>query len=100
MNKPFIVQIDIDLQEILPKFIENRQKDLEMIKIYLENKDLIKIEVIAHKLAGNAGSYGFTHLGKIGLELEAACQSADLNTIKSKYEEYLNYMKFVQVEFV
>lgn len=99
MGKTFSVQIDIKLKEIFPTYLSNRQNDLKVIKLALQVKDLAKIEAVAHKLAGNAGSYGLTALGEMAFELEAACQREDLLVIKAKYEQFLNYMKNLQIEY-
>lgn len=34
-----------------------------------------KVEHLAHKLAGTAGSYGFHEVGEIAAELEALCEA-------------------------
>lgn len=93
------VTIDKDLQEIVPMFIDNRQKDLKEIKVFLEETDLAGIQNIAHKLAGNAGSYGFTGLGQIGADMEEACKANDLEKVQSLYQNFIDYMENVEVVY-
>ena len=100
MSAKFVVTVDKDIEEIVPMFLDNRQKDIESLKHHIQADELKEIEVIAHKLAGNAGSYGFADLGKIGAALEQACKDQDIETIKIKYQEFCDYMTNVEVEFI
>ena len=100
MSAKFVVTIDKDIEEIVPMFLDNRQKDIESIKQHILDSELGQIEVISHKLAGNAGSYGFTDLGKIGAALEQACKDQNIEAIKIKYQEFCDYMTNVEVEFL
>ncbi len=99
MSNKIIVKIDSDLKEIVPMFIDNRHKDLSELDECLSNKNIQSIEVIAHKLAGNAGSYGFMDLGKIGASLEDACKANDLENIKKFILEYKDFMSKLEVEY-
>ena len=99
MSEKNVVKIDKDLEEIIPMFVDNRHKDIQEIRTHLENNDLTAIEVIAHKLAGNAGSYGFMDLSKIGADMEASCKTNDLDSIKAQFENYKNFMDNLVVEF-
>jgi len=99
MSQIIIVTIDSELQEIVPSFLENRKKDLIQIKDFLANSKWDNIESIAHKLAGNAGSYGFNDLGNIGASLEDACKAGDVTAIHDYCAQYQNYMDNLQVEF-
>jgi len=99
MSSKIIVTIDSDLKEIVPTFLENRNKDLIQIEDFLTQSNWESIESIAHKLAGNAGSYGFNELGEIGANLEEACKSANVTSIHDYCTKYQDYMENLQVEF-
>ncbi len=99
MPQAIIVTIDSDLQEIIPSFLENRKKDLSKIEEYLQTSNWSHIESIAHKLAGNAGSYGFDELGHIGASLEQACQSNHVEAIRDYCQQYQHYMDHLEVKF-
>ncbi len=99
MSEERIVYIDEDLKEIIPSFLDNRQKDLTLIKEHLAAEQWSHIESIAHKLAGNAGSYGFEELGIIGAKLEESCQQGDVATIKQYCDQYNQYMNNLKVEY-
>ena len=99
MTERRIVFIDKDLKEIVPSFLDNRRKDLDLIATHLSNQEWTHIESIAHKLAGNAGSYGFNDLGKIGAQLEEACQEGNHEDATKLCAQYKDYMDNLKVEF-
>ncbi len=99
MTEKVIVQIDKDIEEIVPMFLDNRQKDLKEIDAFLLEKNFQGIEVISHKLAGNAGSYGFTDLGLIGAKMEACCQNENLEEVKEQFELYKSYLSNLEVVY-
>lgn len=99
MGGKIVVKIDKDLEDIIPGFLENRRKDLEKIDNAISQNDLKTIESIAHKLAGNAGSYGLDDLGEIGMKLETAAGSEDASLVKNLYQSYKEYMSNLTIEF-
>lgn len=99
MSEKIIVTVDADLEEIIPTFLENRHKDQDIMKNALETNDLATIESIAHKLAGNAGSYGLDELGEIGAQLESACQSGDRDSVKELFRNYSNYLANLEIKY-
>lgn len=99
MSEKIIVTIDADLEEIIPTFLENRQKDIGKIDQALESMDLKAIESIAHKLAGNAGSYGLDELGELGASLESACQSENKEKVDELCQGYKDYLSRLEIKF-
>ncbi len=95
----FEVTVDVDLEDIIPAFLKNRNDDIEKLKELVSLKDLKSIEVIAHKLAGNAGGYGFVELGEVGRRMESAAQSEDLQVISDEFENYKNYMLNLEIKY-
>lgn len=91
--------IDSDLKDIMPSFLQNRAKDLVNISQALGSKDFKTIQVIGHKLAGNAGSYGLADLGEIGAKIEMAAIKNDSEDLKRLYSEYKSYMDNLEIEF-
>lgn len=95
-----IVEVDKDLEEIFPPFIANREKDIVDLKDFISKKDYKSIEVIGHRLAGNAGSYGLPELGSIGAELENAAIAIEESKVVSLVDQYDQYMKSLELKFV
>lgn len=99
MGEKIVVTIDADLEEIIPTFLENRRKDLDTIRDALASDDLAAIESIAHKLAGNAGSYGLDDLGEIGAKMESACQTRNVDETKELFQDYCSYLENLEIKY-
>lgn len=55
----------------------------------IERKDVSTITSIAHKIKGNAGSFGFDEFGRLAQSLEREAKTENF----SKMEELINTMK-------
>lgn len=96
----FTVTVDKDLEDIVPNFMKNRNKDIIELKALLAAEDYSSIEKIAHKVAGSSGGYGFDQLGKIAKEIELKAMSGETGPIPSLIENFQAYVENVQIEFV
>jgi len=95
-----IVEIDSDLKEIMAPFLVNREKDMTSITEFLASNKIKEIEVLAHKIAGNAGGYGLPDLGKMGKAMEYAAQKSDIENIKKLHQQMKQYLKDLEIKFV
>ena len=98
-QEPFEVSIDSDLEEIMPMFLQNRQKDLDQLPTLFNEQKFNEIRVIAHKLAGNAGSYGLSELGEVGANMEDACLKNDIQKVEACIQDYQSYMKNLVIKY-
>lgn len=98
-NDKIVISVDKDLKEIMPMFLENRNKDISLLKTAISSKDFAQITVIGHKLAGNAGSYGFPDLGDIGVAIESAAISKLGDEILKLIDSYEFYLSNLVVEY-
>ncbi|MEN8191091.1 MAG: response regulator [Thermodesulfobacteriota bacterium] len=58
------------MAKLIPRFLENKQKDVEDMKIALESGRLDRLKSIAHAVKGTSWMYGFKELGDACLVLE------------------------------
>ncbi len=87
------VIIDVDLEELIPGFMENRVKDVEKLRNALSASDNKNIQSIGHSLKGVGGGYGFDEISRLGAEIESAAKadsSEDIGNYVSKLEHYLS----------
>ena len=97
----FVVEVDADLEELIPGFLNNRQADLEKIRMAIADADFNSIQSIAHSIKGVGGGYGFDRLSEIGFELENNAKlknATELSALSNAMEEYLNKLEIVYVE--
>jgi len=88
-----VYEIDKELEEIVPAFMNARKKDIESLKNFFAEKNYEELRSIGHKVKGTAGSYEFMELSEIGGRLEKAAADHDdeaLDKIVKEYEVHIN----------
>ena len=78
-----------EIKDLIPGYLVNRSKEIKLLSNLLSDCNLIDINKIGHKLAGNAGSYGLDELGKIGERLEFATNLTDIPQVLLDYKRLL-----------
>lgn len=91
--------IDKDLEDVFPGYLDNRHKELVELKTLIDNQDLGKLKVLAHRLAGNAGSYGLAFLSEVGSKMEADCLKSDLSRMSDYYSQIKVYLEELSYEY-
>ena len=84
--------IDDDLADLVPEYLKNRRLELGELKKLLEKGDFEMIQTLGHRLKGNAKSYGFEPLGKLGSHLEEASRIKNADEIKDIIDEIRVYL--------
>lgn len=90
------IQIDSMLKELIPQYLETRKKEIVKLKEFLQTNEIHELERLAHKMAGNSGSYGFHQMGKYAKELELLCQQTSqdgADDLIAKIEHYINHLE-------
>ena len=101
-TEEFTVQIDEELADLIPEFLENRQLDVVKIRQMLqENSTSInEIQRIGHNMKGSGGGYGFDEISYIGKGIEEAAKQNDKQEIAKlagRLEQYITHVKVVPV---
>lgn len=94
------VNIDADLQDLIPQFIENRKKDIETLDLLVANDDLTAIANLAHKIKGAAAGYGFVYLSDLAAQMEIAAKSHQSAPLKSLIEQMKRHFSNLEIHFV
>jgi len=100
LNNRIIVRIDEDLEEIVPVFLRNRQKDITAIHEALHKGDFEDIRVRGHSMKGVGSGYGFEPVTTLGARLEKAATAEDDAEIRRAVAELADYMSRVDVVYV
>lgn len=93
-----IVHVDPDLEELIPGYLSNREKDIAAIHAALDKKDLDAIRIIGHSMKGSGRGYGFEAITEIGSLIEAAAKEAkhdDIPLLAGRLEDYLTRIEIV-----
>jgi HPt (histidine-containing phosphotransfer) domain-containing protein len=91
------VEVDPDLVDLVPGFLDNRRADVDNIRVALDRGDYKSIHRIGHNLKGDSGALGFDGLGEVGRELERAALAQDDDGIRSQVTRLTDYLERVEV---
>ena len=72
------VRVDPLLETLVPRFLENRKRDVVALQGALADEDFDTIQSLGHAMKGTGGAYGFEAISALGSEMEIAgkCQDA------------------------
>jgi HPt (histidine-containing phosphotransfer) domain-containing protein len=96
----YIVEIDKDIDDLIPNFLNNRKKDLDEFEALLKDKNFNQICLEAHNFKGTSGSYGFFNAQELGIALEKASIEKDVTKAKSLIDELKEYFSNLQIIYV
>jgi HPt (histidine-containing phosphotransfer) domain-containing protein len=95
------IEISNELQDLIPIFKEETEKNLNLLKEAIYNKDFEKIQFISHKIKGSCGSYGFDKVSKLAKQIEENSKTIkSIEEINKIFNELLDYFNNVEIIFV
>lgn len=95
-----VVEIDPDLADLIPGFLENRGRDVLTLQKALMEKDWETIRVLGHRMKGAGGGYGFHGISDLGACLEQAAKLQDSAQIKELIGQLVDYLDRVVPRYV
>jgi len=93
------VTVDKDLEDLIPGFLANRQRDIEKVEAQLANGDFDGIRIVGHSMKGSGGGYGFPFITEIGARLERAAIARDVDIIRNAISELRHYLAQVEIVY-
>ena len=93
-----LVQVDPDMKEIVPEFLENARADLCVLGEALRGEDYETLRTLGHSMKG-VGAFGFEFLSVIGASLEQAGRSRDLEEAERLVQQLSHYLEHMEVVF-
>jgi len=98
-DEKIIIQVDPDLEELIPGFLENRIADIAKLRASLNDKDYANIQSIGHSTKGVGGGYGFDLMSELGAEIESAAKENDADKIGEKINQLDDYLQRIEIEY-
>ena len=106
----FIIQVDSDLAEIVPPYIENRRADVADLEVALQGPHVLegvetgpagleRARMVGHQLKGSGRSFGLDELSRLGALLELAAKENDLEAARAIVVSVSAYLRGVEVVF-
>jgi HPt (histidine-containing phosphotransfer) domain-containing protein len=99
MSNRIIVLIDPDLEDLIPGFLGNRRKDIEIMRAALERGAFDEIRTIGHSMKGAGGGYGFDAITDIGARIEQGALARSTEVIADGILELSDYLDRVDVVY-
>ena len=93
------VRVDPDLQDLIPDYLENREKDLLVYQQALEKGDFDSIGVLGHSMKGSGGVYGFNDLSSIGRAIEKAAKNRDKESVRQSIIDLTDFLEKLEVVY-
>jgi len=81
-----IIAADV-LGDLFRTWIENTTENLDRIATLIETESRVALAQEAHRLAGSAANFGATRLAQISRQLEEACGTASMETVRDAHQE-------------
>ena len=95
-----VAEIDAELADLVPRYLNNRWSDLALGKSLLAEHDFEQIAKLAHRIHGSARSYGFDGLGEIATRLQQAAFATDGQSVAQLLSLYDQYLRNVRIRYL
>ena len=95
------LNVEPALRELVPGFLANRRKDLEVIGRALHSGNLEAIRVVGHNIRCFSRVYGFDHLTALGEEIQQAaieCSTLRIVHAQTQLADYLSRIDFTEMK--
>ena len=89
----------LELQDLIPGFLENRRNESLQILENLESGDFEAIAGRGHSLLGLGGGYGFDEISDYGRLIEQAALARDAAAVRTATEKLINFLDRVEVVY-
>jgi HPt (histidine-containing phosphotransfer) domain-containing protein len=91
---------DCELKDLIPEFLKNRRNEIPLLEGFLSRGEFENMKRLGHTLKGICASFGFAHLGLLGMRLEEIAEVGRETELKSLIEQMHSYLENVQVIFI
>jgi HPt (histidine-containing phosphotransfer) domain-containing protein len=93
------VKVAKDLEDLIPTFLSNRNKELEALRSALAAADFEQLRQIGHRMRGVGRSYGFERVSDIGKCIEDGARHGDKAALETQLADYGDYLSRVQIAY-
>ena len=91
------VEIDRDLEELIPSYLANRRRDIRDAHEAIEKMDFETVARLGHTMKGSGGGYGFDFISALGANLEQSGKDHALDDIKKQVAELTDYLDRLRI---
>jgi HPt (histidine-containing phosphotransfer) domain-containing protein len=92
-----LVEVDPDLTDLIPDFLDRKRADLVTMQRALESGDFTTLAALGHKIKGEGGSFGFDTITEIGAAIEMTAKNTDRESARGLIGDLSNYLEKVEI---
>lgn len=100
MSEKIIVEVDRDLEDLIPLFRQTRQRDIAGLAAGLATNDFAALRMVGHGMKGSGGAFGFPLITDMGDAIETAALKNDHATISGQLNRLRDYMASIDIKYV
>jgi HPt (histidine-containing phosphotransfer) domain-containing protein len=93
------VKVAKDLADLIPVFLSNRRKELDILRTALAAADFEQLRQVGHRMRGVGNSYGFERVSLLGKEIEEGARSGDKSSLEAHIAAYGDYLSNLQIAY-
>jgi HPt (histidine-containing phosphotransfer) domain-containing protein len=88
-----------DLEDLIPGFLANRQRELALLTSALVASDLVQLRQLGHHMKGIGSAYGFEPITTLGERVERFVRASDLTNVAECVAQYRDFLSKLRVTF-
>ncbi len=92
-----VVHVDSALEDLIPGFLENRQKDVHSMEKALQENDFETLRVVGHNVKGVGGGYGFPDMSEMGAAIEEGATENNVEKISKNVKKISHYLSNLEI---
>ncbi len=95
---PLTLEIEPELLDLVPGYLENRRSDIESFRAALDSADWDVIRRLGHNMKGSGSGYGFPEITRLGREIETAAKGHTPEAVRQSVESLGRYLDEVDTK--
>lgn len=99
-GKRIVVRIDRDFAPMIPRFMDNRRKELTAMREAAARGAYETVRTLAHGIKGAGGSYGFDELTASAAALEQAAKAGHGAAVLEGLAAIERYLATIDVQYI
>lgn len=95
---PILVEVDPDFREIAPRYLESLSHAVSVMREAVDKGDTLPLERYGHQMKGEGKAFGLEPVSEMGLTLQLAGESADLEMGARVLDSLEDYLKRITIK--
>ena len=100
MTEKIIVEVDRELEDLMPLFTQTRQRDMDGLAAGLAASDFDALRMIGHGMKGSGGAFGFPLITVMGDAIEVAALKLDHAAVSQQLALLRSYLGSIEIKYV